>query len=101
MPRQHPHSVARLRMAHAIKRARERFGVELTFNDLERMTQAIRAGRLQRLHADRQCTMHLVTFPDGARAVAVYDVRDRSIRTLLTVTQAKNDESNHLWIPRR
>jgi len=87
-------------MAHAIKRARERFGVELSFVDLERMTQAIRTGALQRLGADRDCTLYLVVLPGGSRAVAVYDVHDRGIRTLLTVTQAMNNQSRHIWNPR-
>lgn len=61
-------------LAHARRRALERFGVVLTEHDERELVRTIRAGKAGVVERQSHCiTLHRVTLPGGEVAVAVYD----------------------------
>lgn len=67
---------------HAIARARERYGIELTISDLRQIVAKIRTG-LSVVTRRRECSeVHLVLH-DGTALLVVYRPADRCIATIL------------------
>ncbi len=67
---------------HAINRARERYGLYLTVNDLIKLRGMIVAGEGRRVRRLRASDTYVLTH-NGVEVLAVYDRRSKNIVTFL------------------
>jgi hypothetical protein len=83
-PRQRPGSKKKAQQVHARRRARERYNVYLSNDDLDEMCRAIQGGETEAIERQsNRVTVHRVTMPNGASARAVYDSKRKQVVTFL------------------
>jgi hypothetical protein len=72
---------------HARNRLGERYGLYLSTEDFWALVRAIQAGQVRRLYDDTPWSSWYVVRVEGRPALAVYDHRQRVIRTFVALEQ--------------
>ena len=75
-------------LSHALDRARERYGLELTTEQLDRLAERIRTHRTVIRTREGAGRTHHVIAHDGLQLLAVYDAAQGRIRTFLPNSRA-------------